>query len=92
MKKLNLNPEPIKTIINISELKKNSIVGIQWEENKAIVMKNSKGYFAITNNQIDLTSCFFEPKIKDYLKRASKDIKEVYVFDSVKECLKWMSE
>ncbi len=93
MKKVIITESLINTI-NLENIHNNHIVGIVWESGKkAILIEQNGNYYAMNQDRLKLTS-IFNPNIKDYLEARISvgSLKEIYVFETLSECFKWMSE
>jgi len=91
MKKLILREEETN-IIFLNQIDQNSIVGIKWGEVKSIIMHDKRGYFSVANDSCDLDAIYFGDDLKKYIARANNQKALFFVFENIKECLKWMSE
>jgi len=83
-----------KKELRLSDLNDNSIVGIKFYAGKNYIIQERSGEFISLNvNENSISgSTFSEPTLLDYVKRIKKQDPEIYVFDTMKELFKWMSE
>lgn len=90
MKKVILN-ENKKDKVYLKDLDNDNIVGILWEDKeKTTCIKFENSFFEVDNFQ-NTAKKLNEKDIQRYIK-GSDSIIEVYVFDTMKELFKWLSE
>ena len=81
--------------ISIDQITNDSIIGIDWggDNKRSIVIQVSdRVYTSISNHRINLTNNWNRSSVMEYIKGAMQRGVEVYQFDTIKDCLKWMSE
>lgn len=79
-----------KEKVYVKDLNDDNIVGILWDD------KQKTTYFELDGRYIEICneykkSIVMSKSIQEYIKGACS-ISEVYVFDTIKELFKWMSE
>jgi len=95
MRKIVLKQEETQFIDSIMD---RDNVGILWEDGtKSMVLKTEQGYCAIDNRCNPCTlSVWYEESIQKYIKRAlaqgGNTNSQAFIFDTVSELYKWMSE
>jgi hypothetical protein len=79
-----------KKELRLSDLNDNSIVGILWQDNEKTTYLNFEGrLIEVCNFKND--AMVTSKNIQMYIS-TSVSISEVYVFDTMKKCFKWLSE
>lgn len=91
MIKINFNPE-IEPQIPIKHISNDSIVGVEYNSgNKGIIVMMDEIVYVCYNNGEPIPAKFVDSKYQ-YLTCYESNINNAYVFNTVKECFKWMSE
>ena len=99
MKRIVSKEQTEVTLLN--ELSDNSIVGIQWGDNKSMLVRTVNGYNDTEYRSLGnseplpkLLNTWYKPTVKEYVERAFEQGShvEAYEFDSVKELFKWLSK
>lgn len=78
----------------IDNVENEDLIGIQWKsEVKGIVVEVQGGYCILNNDSIHEIGAVRNPSKRNYIKDRlyNGDVKEVFVFDSYKELLKWFT-
>ena len=84
--------EEKKDAVHLSELNNDSVIGVLWgDDSKGVLLNNHENFFILNNDSICVGFAVKKPSIKEYFEYI-KEFKDVYLFSSVKECFKWMSE
>jgi len=97
MKKIVSNQENTVLIDNIND---DDIVGIKWgfSLTKSIIINTNEGFVGIGNDEDELTTtgCWSRSTKKEYVKsalaQANEGVNQAFIFNSVSELFKWMSE
>lgn len=88
MIKVNLKREQV---LNVQDLNSNHIIGIQWDDSRAMLIYVDGGYRIL--NQLDGGGFQVgtpQKSIEAYCEYWKSDIKGVYVFDSNAEIFSWL--
>lgn len=80
--------------LTLSDLNNDSIVGIKFFAGKNYIIQERSGNFiSLSANENSISeSTFSELSLVEYVKRLKKQDPEVFVFDTMKELHKWLSE
>lgn len=95
MRKIVLKQEETQLIDSIMD---RDNIGILWEDGtKSMVLETEQGYCAIDNQYNPcILSVWYEESTKKYVKRAlaqgNNTNSQAFIFDTVAELYKWMSE
>lgn len=84
----------VEEVVSIENVENGNNVGILWKDKaKGIVVEVERGYCIINNDCCSKIGSVYNPSKKDYLKDRLKngDVKDVFVFNSYKELLKWFT-
>lgn len=86
-----------ENVICLKDIKDNSIVGVQYETARGLVLKTNENEFKIFNTleNADLTGAYAHSTLKEYLEN-TREWDSTYVacalFDNLKEALTWLND
>ena len=78
----------------IEQINDDSIIGIEWPENDRSIIIYDGDFLSFGNEDKSIEETWKASSIKEYVEECLEidmGIK-IFQFESVKECLKWMSE
>ena len=79
-------------VIYLDQITDKHIVGISFPDGeKVMVIQNEIGFIGISTKDKNLIDCVKRNSKIEYINRYNEE-KEVFVFDSMKEIYKWLSE
>lgn len=92
MKKIITDKKPeTEQLFYLEDVTDSDIIGIKYDTRKLVVMKSKEGYTGFSNDLLRIDTNWHAKSIQQYIKEFL-GYGGLYKFDSVKECLKWMSE
>jgi hypothetical protein len=76
------------------ELTEESIVGVVWKakKQKALLIETDQGVYAIANHDINIAGSGFSVDKASFILDREDEVKEVYIFKSVKKAYKWLAK
>lgn len=80
--------------ISIDQITNDSIIGIDWgggNRRSVVIQTNNRTYTTLSNRNLNLVNNWTDSSIEGYTRGAMQRGGEVYQFDTIKDCLKWMS-
>lgn len=91
MKKVIFNLEQLDTV-DVKDINDYSNIGIEWGNGvRSIVIKKEKGVFVGMSADSILNSWGSASK-REYVERANKQKGEIFIFDTLRELYRWLSE
>lgn len=79
-------------IVKIEDISNDDIVGIQWLSGvRTMVIKRKENDYIGTSDN-DIEDSWSQKSVKDYVMKTKIRGAEAYIFSSVKELFRWMSE